>query len=160
MRINRYLFQNDNYEISEDIDFSHESLNSSHIRKIGLAKVKVTGKDYDELLVLNISIDADVIGVCAYSLEDVPLRVRINETLSFSYEDEDEDVFHIDEAIFDLNPYILSLIISEVPLKIVKKGAKLPSSGEGYRVLNEDQYNSETKNKKDSRWDKLDDIEL
>ena len=60
----------------------------------------------------------------------------------------------------EVDEYILDLIIAEVPMKIVKKGAKLPSSGEGYRVLSEDEYNKEQEQKTDSRWAALDDIEL
>ena len=62
--------------------------------------------------------------------------------------------------IFDIDPYVLSLVVSEIPAKIVKKGAKLPEDGSGYRVLSEEEYNKEQENKKDSRWDALDKIEL
>ena len=122
--------------------------------------MKVTGTDYDDYLILNIKINSDVIGVCSYTLEDIPLKVKIDTSLTFSFLDEDEDVIHIDNPIFELDPYILGLIVSEVPLTLVKKGAKLPSSGDGYRVLSEDQYEEEQKNKVDSRWSALDNIEL
>lgn len=160
MKINRYQFQNKNYQIEDDIDFSNVTFDPTHIRGISNTHVVVTGNDYDDYLVLNIKIKADVIGVCSYTLEDIPLKVDISTSLSFSFLEEDEDVIHIDSPIFELDQYILDLIVAEVPLTLVKKGAKLPSSGDGYRVLSEDEYNKEQENKKDSRWSALDDIEL
>ena len=160
MKINRYQFQNKNYQIEDDIDFSNVTFDPTHIRGISNTHVTVTGNDYDDYLFLNIKIKADVIGVCSYTLEDIPLNVDISTSLSFSFLEEDEDVIHIDSPIFELDQYILDLIVAEVPLTLVKKGAKLPSSGDGYRVLSEDEYNKEQENKKDSRWSALDDIEL
>ena len=160
MRINRYFFQNKDYALEEDIDFSDVSFDPTHIRGVSNTHVKVTGTDYGDYLILNIKINSDVIGVCSYTLEDIPLKIKIDTSLTFSFLEEDDDVIHIDNPIFELDPYILGLIVSEVPLTLVKKGAKLPSSGEGYRVLSEDQYEEEQKNKVDSRWSALDNIEL
>lgn len=159
MKINRLLFNNKDYVIEEDLDFSDVTLDPTHIRKINSAHVKVSGFDYEDYLILNIELDADVTSVCSYTLEDLPYKVHLKTALSFSYEEE-EDVIQIDGPIFELDPYLLDLIVSEVPLTLVKKGAKLPSSGKDYRVLSEDEYNKEQENKVDSRWAKLDDIDL
>ena len=160
MKINRLLFQNKGYSIEDDLDFSSQSFDPTHIRNIGKTHVKIAGQDYEDFLVLNFEIVSDVIGVCSYTLEDVPLTIKVNTSLTFTYEEEDEETIHIDNPIFEVDEYILDLIIAEVPMKIVKKGAKLPSSGEGYRVLSEDEYNKEQEQKTDSRWAALDDIEL
>ena len=160
MKINRLLFQNKGYSIEDDLDFSSQSFDPTHIRNIGKTHVKITGQDYEDFLVLNFEIVSDVIGVCSYTLEDVPLTIKVNTSLTFTYEEGDEETIHIDNPIFEVDEYILDLIIAEVPMKIVKKGAKLPSSGEGYRVLSEDEYNKEQEQKTDSRWAALDDIEL
>lgn len=160
MKINRLLFQNKGYSIEDDLDFSSQSFDPTHIRNIGKTHVKITGQDYEDFLVLNFEIVSNVIGVCSYTLEDVPLTIKVNTSLTFTYEEEDEETIHIDNPIFEVDEYILDLIIAEVPMKIVKKGAKLPSSGEGYRVLSEDEYNKEQEQKTDSRWAALDDIEL
>lgn len=160
MKINRYLFKNKEYSLEDDIDFSNQKTDPNHIRKISNTHVKVSGFDYDDYLLLNITVDSDVIGVCSYSLEDVPLHLHFSTELAFTYDEEDEDNYVIKEAIFDLDPYIFDLIISEVPYTLVKKGAMLPKSGNGYRVMSEEEYNKENENKKDSRWSKLDDVEL
>ena len=161
MKISRFNFQNNVLDIEDDIDFSNAELDQSHIRKIGSCHVKVHGQEYEDLIVLEIKIEAEVVGVCSYSLEDVPLKLKFKDTLHFSNEiEDDEETIFEDKPIFDLDPYILELIITEVPMKIVKKGAKLPDSGNGYRVLSEEEYLKEKEEKKDSRWSKLDDVEL
>lgn len=161
MNINRFLFQNNVLELEDDIDFSHAELDQSHIRKITFCHVKIKAHEYEDLITIDADIEADVVGVCAYTLEDVPLHLKFKDSLEFSNEvSDDEDIFYEEEPIFSLDPYILGLIISEVPIKIVKEGAKLPSSGDGYRVLSEEDYLEEKKKKKDSRWSKLDDIDL
>ena len=43
---------------------------------------------------------------------------------------------------------------------VTDKNESLPSDGKGYRILSEEEYLEEQKNKKDERWSKLDDVEL
>ena len=161
MKISRFNFQNNVLEQEGDIDFSNAQLDENHIRKIVSCHVKVNGREYDDLLVLELKVEAEIIGVCSYSLEDVPLKLKFKDSLEFSNEtQDDDDIIYEEKPIFDLDPYILGLIIAETPMKIVKKGAKLPDSGKGYRVLSEEEYLKEKEEKKDPRWSKLDDIEL
>ncbi len=161
MKFRRFSFQNDVLDLEDDIDFSHAELDQNHIRKINSCHVKVHAHEYDDLMVLELKIEAEVVGVCSYSLEDVPLKLKFKDTLEFSNEiQDDEEIIYEEKPIFDLDPYVLELIIAETPMKLVKKGAKLPSSGKGYRVLSEDEYLKEKEEKKDSRWSKLDDVEL
>ena len=162
MKINRFTFNSDKTLVLEDdIDFSKAVLDVNHIRKIESCHVIVSGKEYDDLLVLDLRINAKVIGVCSYSLEDVPLNLSFKDSLELSNEIEDDDaVIFEPNPIFEIDPYVLGLIVSEVPIKLVKKGAKLPENGSGYRVLSEDDYLKEQQEKKDDRWSKLDELEL
>ena len=161
MKINRFAFQNNHLEIEDDVDFSLAKLDQNHIRKINNTHVKVKGTEYDEIICLELDITTDVIGVCSYTLEDVPLHLHFKDSLEFSNDiDDDDEIIYVDKPIFDIDEYILQLIIGEVPIKIVKKGAKLPESGSDYRVISEDEYLQEKSEKKDDRWSKLDDVEL
>lgn len=160
MKLNRLLFTNPNYKLEGEIDFSSFEP-SSNIKKINPAKVVITGEIFEDLLMLKVHIETTVIGICSYTLEDVELPIKINDNIEISNEVEDDDtIFFESNNIFVIDPYILSLIVAEVPAKIVKKGAKLPADGDGYRILTEDEYEKEKENHKDSRWDKLDDIDL
>ena len=161
MKINRFAFQNNHLEIEDDVDFSHAKLDPNHIRKIENTHVKITANEYDDLLCVEFDISCDVTGVCSYTLQDVPMHLHFKDSLEFSNEiNDDEDIIYEDKPIFEIDDYVLQLIIGEVPIKIIKKGAKLPESGTDYRVISEEEYLKEKSEKKDSRWSKLDDIEL
>ena len=161
MQISRFNFQNNVLELEDDIDFSSAELDQNHIRKIENTHVKVLAHEYDDLITMEVKVECDITGVCSYTLEDVPLHLKFKDSLEFSNEiEDDEDIFFEPKPIFNLDPYILGLIIASTPTKIIKKGAKLPDSGKGYRVLSEEDYQKEKAEKKDSRWSKLDDIEL
>ena len=161
MKINRALLKNGIPEtFSEEVDFSHVELDPTHIRSIPHCVVKITATDYEEILHISLEINAVVIGVCSYSLEDVELKLKINDSLDFTDDVEDVDNYYEKENLIDLDPYILGILLANVPVRIVKKGAKLPKNGAGYRVLSEDDYLKEQSNKKDSRWDKLDSVQI
>ena len=87
--------------------------------------------------------------------------MKFNDEFYFSNEeDNSEDCYFEPGVNIDLDPHILALILAEVPHNIVKSGASLPKSGDGYRVLSEEEYLEEKKNKKNSAFDILDTIEF
>lgn len=162
MKLNRALFNNKNYVVKEEVDLSKEQFDPYHIRRVEKCEVEVKGKIVEDLLLLDVVIDAEVVGVCSVTLEDIPLKLHIVDDIQITNDKENEDdfIFFEKDNIFDFDPYILSIIVSEVPLFMIKDGVKLPEGDDKFRVIDEDQYEEEKKNKKDDRWSKLDDIEL
>lgn len=161
MKLNRLFFNTPNYCLEGDIDFSKEKFSGGSIRRIESCHVKITGSVYEDMLMLDLDINAKVIGICSYTLDDVELNINKTESLQISNEIEDDDtIFFEKDNIFEIDPYVLSFIVSSVPDKLIKKGAKPPKSGDGYRVLTEEEYEKEKKQEKDPRWAALDDIEL
>ncbi len=161
MKLNRALLVNGvSKTFEESIDFSSVELDPTHIRSIPSCDVKLTATDYEEILYIELEIKATVIGVCSYSLEDVELKFNIKESLNFSDDEENDDCYYEKGAIIDIDPYVLGILLANVPVRIIKKGAKLPDNGSGYRVMSEDDYDSEKRKQTDPRWDKLDDIEF
>ena len=161
MKINRALLTNGiTKEFEETIDFSHIEFDKNHIRSIQDCNVKAVATDYESILCIDVEISALVIGVCSYSLEDVEIPLKIKDQLVFTDDESDEDNYYVEDNIVDLDEYILGILLANVPVKIVKKGAKLPSDGNNYRVISEDQYQKEKENSHDSRWDVLDDLDL
>ena len=80
MKINRALLANGvAKEFEEEIDFSSTSFDQTHIRQISSCKVKAVATDYETILRIEVTINAVVIGVCSYSLEDVELKLKIND---------------------------------------------------------------------------------
>lgn len=162
MKVNRFQLLEGKKEIyEEDIDFSSYPFNDTHIRNIPFCHAKVELTDFGEILLAVFHIKVDVNAVCSYSLEDVPLHYEFDDQLEFSSEaSEDDSIIFEASNIIDLDTHILSLILAKVPIKVVKKGAKLPSNGDGYSILTEEEYEKQKANKKDSRWDILDSVKL
>ena len=161
MKINRATL---NYGVGqsfeEDIDFSKIELDPTHIRRIDFCHAKVVATDYETILRIAIHIDAVVIGVCSYSLEEVELKLKIDDEINFSDDENDEDCYYQKSPIIDMDEYLLGILLANVPVRIIKKGAKLPKDGQGYRVLNQDDYEKEKANATDPRWDKLDSVKI
>ena len=161
MKINRALLTNGVAKSFEEaIDFCHIEFDKSHIRSIQDCNVKAVATDYESILCIDVEISALVIGVCSYSLEDVEIPLKIKDQLVFTDDETDEDNYYAKDNIIDLDEYILGILLANVPVRIVKKGAKLPGDGNDYRVISEDQYQKEKENSQDSRWSALDDLDL
>ena len=162
MILNRAILPlNKTETFNEDIDFSSQKFDDNHVRRIDKCSVKVDATEYGDVLRVQVSGEAEVIASCSYTLEDVPLKVKFKEDFYFSSEeDSSQDCYFEPSVNVDLDPHILALILAEVPHNITKSGASLPKSGEGYRVLSEEEYLEEKKNKKNSAFDILDTIEF
>ena len=162
MKINRAILQSNKKQVfEEEVDFSKLPLDENHVKSISKCLVKVEATDFDEVLECIVSGEADVIASCSYTLEDVPLHVTFKERFFFSdQEDDSEDCYYEPGVEIDLDPHILALILAEVPHNIVKDGAILPKSGNGYRVLKEDEFEEERKHRKNSAFDILDTLEI
>ena len=165
MIINRLLLEEGKtYHYSEDIDFSKDTQYLNNLlKKIDDCHVEVDATDYGNILRVVINLKSNVTGVCAYSLEDVPLVIKTNDELDFTDDEEfedDDELIYISSPQIDLKEYIYSLICTSLPSKIIKKGATLPKDGKGYRVLTEEEFQKEKEKTPDPRWACLDDIEL
>ncbi|MCQ2800623.1 MAG: DUF177 domain-containing protein [Bacilli bacterium] len=162
MVINRVILPlNKTETFCDNIDFSSQHFDDNHVRRIERCSVKVDATEYGDVLRLQVNGEANVIASCSYTLEDVPLKVKFKDEFFFSSEeDNSQDCYFEPSVNIDLDPHILALILSEVPHNITKSGASLPKSGDGYRVLSEDDYLQEKKNKKNSAFDILDTIEF
>ena len=162
MKLNRAILPANKPEtFDEEIDFSSLKPDENHVKRIDKCLVKVIATEFGDVLQCAISGNADVIASCSYTLEDVPLHVEFKETLYFSSEVMGSQECYYEPGVeIDLNPHILALILAEVPHNIVKSGAQLPKSGNGYRVLSEDDFIKEKSHKGNSAFDILDTIDF
>ena len=95
---------------------------------------------------------------CSYTLEDVDYDVDTEEILEFSEDPLDEEILEITGNTINIDDYVLGIIIGNLPLKVVKKGAKLPDI-KGVKVWSEDEFEENHKNQLDPRLKALDDWE-
>ena len=156
MRLNRLTLPiGKEVSFKEDMDFSSYKGDPYHVRSIKSCYMDLSVINYDELIVLSFKLKGEVMTTCAYTLEEIPYAYNIHETVELAGNEDDE--FDIINEQIDIDQIIITLIVSNVPMKVVKKGAKLPSGGDGYRVLSEEDAQKE---KKASPFDVLDDLEL
>lgn len=161
MKLNRQtLPMNKSVPFEDDIDYSSYEFDPNYIRGIPECHVEIVATQYEDLLRVTFNIKAKVIAVCAYTLEDVILPIKTKDELNFTEDEEDDTCNYEPNQIIDLDDYVLALILSQVPPKVIKKGAKLPENGNGYRVLSEEELAKERENKTDSRWDALDNLDI
>ncbi len=163
MLINRALYpEGKSDHFSEDIDFSTEKLDPNIIRGIDSCHVEVDVSRIEDIFRVNVNLKAHVTLVCAYTLEDVPYTLKGSEEFDFvdDKENESESLLYEKNVTINMDPYIFSLLMALVPNKVIKKGAKLPSGGQDYRVISEDTYFEEQENKVDHRFDVLDELDL
>jgi len=142
MKLNRALLVDEKpFPIDEEIDFSSFTFKDLNVKKIDKCHISGTATQYDDLLRISFKIDVDLTGICAYTLEDVPLHYLIEDELDFtdSIEDDDSLIYNKD-IVLDFDEFILGIILAKVPKRVIKKGAVLPKSGNGYRVLSEEDF--------------------
>ena len=139
----------------EDIDFSSYKGDPYHVRSIKSCHMDLSVLNYDELVVLSFKIKGEVMTTCAYTLEEIPYQYDIKESVELAGNEDDE--FEMINETIDIDQILITLIVSNVPMKVIKEGAKLPSNGDGYRVLSEEDA---LKEKKASPFDVLDDLDL
>lgn len=148
-------------EFEELIDLSNEQFDTSHIRRITRCNVVAKVQKYDEMVIIDLCVDFNAVVPCSYTLEDVDYHGKGEENLIFKDEIDEDSLLIPANNVIDLKPFIISLVVASVPLKVVGKNATLPKNGDGYRVLTEDEYFAEKHSKKaTSVFDKLDDIDI
>lgn len=150
------------YHLEEDVNFSNTDFSKIfNLKGINSCHVNLTINNYEDMLVLSFKIDANLTLVSSYSLEEFKQDFHFKDVLDFSYNEEDEEYsFVIKDSVVDLDPFILDIIVTNLPSKIIKKGEKLPESGDCFKVMTEEEYLKEKEEKKDSRWDALDKLDI
>ena len=128
------------------LDFSEEIIfEDSIINKLngvyGLENITVIGKLKYISSISQCTVDFKVCGFmkmkCAISNEDINYKFEDSDTIVFSFEktDDDSEIIFAKGNIIDLDPYIWQLIVVNVPLKVVKEGAKLSKSkGKNWQI--------------------------
>ena len=130
----------------------------------GLKDVYVDGTGFFENVNQRFHVELRIEGImivpCAVSLEDIDVPFEIETEEEFSFDPcDDEEVHVIKKEILDLNPLISQLILSQVPLKVVKEGIEYPK-GDGWEVLKEEDYIKSKSRVTDPRLEKLKEFKI
>lgn len=164
MKIDIYKIPNTKKLVVEEIvELDKEKFAPSFpILEIGKVFAKAKVNRYDDFINIHLSVKAEVILQCSYTLKPFKSKVSGEEEFNFTtFESEEDDDFIIYKGNrIDLDEYIYELIISSVPTSPKAPGARLPKSGEGYRVISEDDLLLEESTKGNDKFDKLADLDL
>ena len=129
----RKLYSLKRIDINEDINFNNIDYQKMNITKIndmhatGYAKV-----NYEDNIELELDVNGSLVMPCAITLEDVivPINVHISEEIL-------ENTLNND-FFLDLLDILWENIILEIPIRVVKEGAKLESQkGVGWEIISE-----------------------
>ena len=75
----------------------------------------------------------------------IPFDTETFDVFSFVDGDTDEDVVEVKTDFIDLSPYVFSAVVSEIPLRIVTDEPYLYPSGQGWKVMSEQEYDAKEK---------------
>lgn len=162
MIINRLALKKVDVMELEEIIIFDKSLFDKHISLLDIKDVHVVCgvKDFDEVIRASIDVTATLILECAYTLKPFAKKVKVSDDLDFVFKaGEDDNQIVVTDKEINLNPYILGMIITEIPLRAVAPGAQRPKNGNGYRVISEEEYYKEKEQESDPRLAALDRFE-
>ena len=129
----RKLYSLKRIDINEDFNFNNIDYQKMNITKIndmhatGYAKV-----NYEDNIELELDVSGSLVMPCAITLEDVivPINVHISEEIL-------ENTLNND-FFLDLLDILWENIVLEIPIRVVKEGAKLESQkGVGWEIISE-----------------------
>lgn len=117
---------------------------------------------YEQFIYVNAKVKAVVLLQCSYTLKPFETTLKDEEELHFSpYKDDgDEDIILYKGNYIEMDEYIYDIISSNVPLSPKSKDAELPSGGDGYRIMSDEELRLEKESKGNSAFDSLDDLDL
>lgn len=112
------------FSLEYDFDLLQHLSNNEDI--ITVNKCHITGQcfetGYDEYL-FDLNIDLELVMVCSVSLLDVLVPLQFDTQIRFSYNDDDSsDDYLITKDTVNLDEAVLSEIVLNIPLKVVKEG--------------------------------------
>ena len=149
-------------KLEDDVSFDAEVFKChAPLIEIKNCHVELEAQRFEEFIYVTLSLKARVVLECSYSLQHFETTISGSDELHFApSKDEDEDCIEYKGTSIDLDPYIFNLLSASVPLSPKAPNAKTPSSGNGYRVLTEEEFLKEKEETGNSQFDALKDLEF
>ena len=148
--------------LSEDVSFDPEVF-VCHIPLIEVKEchAELKAQRFEEFIYVTLTVKAKVVLQCSYTIQNFETTITGSDELHFApNKDEDEDCIEYRGNSIDMDPYIFNLLSASVPLSPKAPNAKAPKSGNGYRVLSEDEFLSEKEEQGNSQFDALKDLDF
>ena len=112
------------FDFEYDFDLMNALTNVNDILEV--KKCHIEGRcfeaSYDEYL-FDLNIDSELVMVCSVSLSEVLVPLKFSTQVRFSYStDDSSDDYLITKDTINLDDAVLSEIVLNIPLKVVKEG--------------------------------------
>ena len=148
--------------MSEDMSFDPEVfVCHKPLVNVLSCHVELKAQRFEEFIYVNVYLKAKVILQCSYSLQNFETEITGSDELHFApSKDEDDDCIEYKGTSIEMDQYIFNLLSASVPISPKAPNAKAPKSGNGYRVLSEDDFLKEKEEEGNSQFDALKDLEF
>ena len=148
--------------MSEDMSFDPEVFVCHNpLVNVLSCHVELKAQRFEEFIYVNVYLKAKVILQCSYSLQNFETEITGSDELHFApSRDEDDDCIEYKGTSIEMDQYIFNLLSASVPISPKAPNAKAPKSGNGYRVLSEDDFLKEKEEEGNSQFDALKDLEF
>ncbi len=151
-----------NFVFEDEFEFPKEMFESLSTIN-GLKNIHVCGNGHleskDHRLYVDMKVEGIMILPCALTLEEVeyPFEMESTEVFAFEKAPDDEDVIEVKGQVVDITPVIFQNIMMEVPTRVVKEGAQIKTTGQGWKMMSEEDENQNLEDDIDPRLAKLKD---
>ena len=147
--------------LSEDLVFDEASFPCyPPLLKVNSCHVDISAHNYEEFIDVNVSLKAEVVLQCSYTLKPFVTVIKAKDSMHFSNSEEDEDFIQYKGNLIEMDKYIFDLLSASIPSSPKAPGAKLPEDGKGYRIISEDEFKKEKEATGNSKFDALKDFEF
>ena len=148
--------------LSEDLIFDPEVFVCHNpLISVESCHAELKAQRFEEFIYVNLSIKANVMLQCSYTLQNFKTTIEGTDELHFApSNDEGDDCIVYKGTSIDMDQYIFNLLSASVPLSPKAPNAKAPVSGKGYRVLSEEEFLKEKEEQGNSQFDALKDIDF
>lgn len=122
----------------EVLNLENDIVGYNGCKAISPVSVAGEGHEFEEgRFIFDMKIKCSLTLTCAITLEDIeyPMEIEAKEIFAFSNE-EDEDLYLIQGQTIDLTTAIITNIIVNTPIKVVKEGAQLENDFEEEEKIN------------------------
>ncbi len=131
-----------------------------YIRRFHLMEGEFTLSPLDEdAILMHYVIKGEMICPCAISLEDVKVPLELDDEIKVRFFEEDDESYFI-SADLDLEDFIKAMVEYEAPLKVTKDDEIAYPQGDGWRLMSEEDYQTQKANRPNALWEKLKDYKF
>ncbi len=145
------------YEL-KDVVVTYED--NPYIRRFHLKKGEfVLRPDSQEDLDMYYTLDGEMICPCAVSLEDVSVPLKREDEIKVCFFERDDESYFVSNDL-DFIAFIKEMVEYEAPLKVTKSEEMAYPEGDGWRLMSEEDYQTQKANRPNALWEKLKDYKF